>query len=297
VEVRFGAEGVRVWQLARADDTRPLFSPRPRELPHAELEWVDYELDRQEQVVFIVNALLGSICDALDVRSQGAHAMVLEFALSDRSLAAHPVRCSTPTADRKVWLRVIRAALEQITFEAPVLRISLRVEGVAPLPDRQGDLFDLGFGTARATEASLTHLLDRQDDALVQAMRSRHPLPERRVRWLAVREPTAWEPRRIRSDASAGSADPRLTLQLLETPQPVEVELVPRRDAEIPIRYRVGHTVYALPDAMGPDRISGGHGDVRFDREYFQGVRDDGTVVLLHRDRTENRWFLSGWWD
>src|SRR4051794_9077194 len=35
VEIRLGAEGVRLWKLARGEDDRLIFSPMPRELPHA----------------------------------------------------------------------------------------------------------------------------------------------------------------------------------------------------------------------------------------------------------------------
>ena len=296
VEVRFAVEGLRLWRLARADDRRLLFSPRARSLPEAELEWVDYELERQEQVVFIVHSLLGTVCDALAARGEGAHALALDFALADRSTAGHPLRASTPTADRRTWLRIVRATLEGVTFAAPVMKIALRVEAVTPLSDRQGDLFDQGFATARATETALAHLLDKQADAVVEAERTEHPLPERRIRWRAGD---------AGADARAGRRvglvrerpRPRLGLELLESPRPVQVRLAVRRDAAVPTRYRDGGTVYPLREALGPDHVSGGYGDARYDREYFQGIRADGVPVLLFRDRTENRWFLAGWWD
>ena len=148
VEIRFGVEGIRVWRLARADDFRPIFGPRPRELPQAMLEWVDYELDNQEQVLFIVNSLLATVTDELARRRQGAATMLLEFVLADRTTVEVPIRCANPTADRKTWLRVTRAALEPVTFSAPVTRIGLRAASATPLADRQADLFDRGHATA-----------------------------------------------------------------------------------------------------------------------------------------------------
>jgi impB/mucB/samB family C-terminal domain len=296
VEVRFGVEGVRLWRLARADDDRLLFSPRARSLPDAELEWVDYELERQEQVVFIVHSLLGTVCDALAARGEGAHALALEFALSDRSAVVHPLHASTPTADRRTWLRIVRATLERVTFSAPVTKIALRVEALTPLADRQGDLFDQGFATARATEAALAHLLDKQDDALVEAERTEHPLPERRVRWRAVQTGPAPHTGR-RAGALRERPAPRLALALLESPRAVQVRSSPRQDGEAPTWYRDGGVVFSIRDALGPDRISGGYGESRYDREYFQGIRADGVPVLLYRDLTDNRWYLAGWWD
>src|SRR6185436_2847303 len=62
VEIRLGAQGVRLWKLARGDDDRLIFSPIPRELPHASLEWSDYALTDTERLLFSVNALLGTVC-------------------------------------------------------------------------------------------------------------------------------------------------------------------------------------------------------------------------------------------
>ncbi len=295
VEVRFGAEGIRIWKLARADDSRPIFGPRPRELPSAELEWVDYELSNQEQVVFIVNSLLGTVTEALAVRREGAHAVILEFSLADRAVVAVPVRCSTPTADRKTWLRVIRFALETITFEAAVMRIALRVDATAPLADRQGDLFDFGFATARATEAALAHLLDKQADAIGVAHRIAHPLPERRVSWRY--DPAGQVAERPLPGGSSSHLMPELTLQILPAPLAIEVWPITRRGHSVPDRYYDGTRTYPLATSLGPDRISGGFDDTRFERDYFQGIRDDGVMVLLYRDLASGRWHLAGWWD
>ncbi len=295
VEVRFGAEGVRIWKLARADDPRPIFGPRPRELPSAELEWVDYELSNQEQVVFIVNSLLGTVTEALAARREGAHAVVLEFSLSNRTMVALPVRCSTPTSDRRTWLHVIRAALEVVTFEATVMRIALRVDAVAPLADRQGDLFDFGFATARATEAALAHLLDKQADAIGIAHRIDHPLPERRLVWRF--DPADQVADRPLPGGSSAGLIPELTLQILPAPLAIDIRTIMRRGLLVPDRYFDGTRNYSLSVSLGPDRISGGFDDTRFERDYFQGVRDDGVMVLLYRDHAADRWHLAGWWD
>ncbi len=295
VEVRFGAEGVRLWRLARADDPRPIFGPSRRELPNAELEWVDYELADQEQVVFIVNSLLTTVTDQLAARREGAHAVVLEFALADRTVVELPVRCGHPTAERKTWLRVIRAALEPVTFSAAVMRIGLRVSQAAPLADRQGDLFDAGFATARVTEAALAHLLDKQPDALVTARRNAHPLPETRIAWVA--EPSGQLPDLPAPGRGTVALEPRLSMQLFPAARSIDVRTVTRRGETIPDRYFDGSRSYPLSASLGPDRVSGGFGVQRFERDYFQGVRHDGVMVLLYRDRAADTWFLAGWWD
>lgn len=294
VEVRFGAEGVRIWRLARADDRRPVFAARLRELPHAMLEWVDYELANQEQVIFIVNSLLATVTGQLAARREGAHVMMLEFALADRTRVELPVRCSTPTADRRTWLRVTRATLEPVVFTAPVTSIGLRVVSATALADRQSDLFDRGHGTARAAETALAHLLDRQADAIVTGQRISHPLPERRLQWTA--DPTGQLP-----DPAPGTGSepgpPALSIQLLPDRREITVWTVTRRGHIVPDRYYDGIRNHALTVTLGPDRISGGFGDGSFTRDYFQGVRHDGVMVLLYRDAPADRWYLGGWWD
>ena len=78
VEVRLGAEGVRLWKLARGDDDRLIFAPIPRALPHASLEWSDYALTDTERLLFSVNALLGTVCEKLMERGSLAREMTLD---------------------------------------------------------------------------------------------------------------------------------------------------------------------------------------------------------------------------
>lgn len=222
--------------------------------------------------------------------------MTLEFQLANRTSATEPIRAAHPTADRATWLRIVRARLEQVTFAAPVTRIRLVVDRLAPIDDRQGDLFDKGFATARATEAALAHLLDLAPNAIAVPRATRHPLPDHRLDWAA--DPSGES---LARESSVGAIpvdlDPVLTVQTLPAAAPIDVWSVARRDAVVPDRYFDGIRNYHLTRSLGPDRISGGFGGVRFDREYFQCVRDDGVMVLLYHDRESARWWLAGWWD
>src|SRR3954468_16449437 len=70
VEVRFGAEGARLWRLSRADGSRRIFPRMARALPSAPVGWVDYTLKDPERLVFIINALVGNITTELSSRGQ-----------------------------------------------------------------------------------------------------------------------------------------------------------------------------------------------------------------------------------
>jgi hypothetical protein len=186
VEVRLGAEGVRLWRLARADDPRWIFTTPPRALPSAALEWVEYTLADPERLLFIVNALAGSVCGELVTRGERARELSLVFSLANRKQSAHVVRTARASADRARWMRLIRAALEQLTLPDAVTGVALRVDRVTGNEGAQGDLFDRGFASAGAVEESLAQLVDDQgEDVLVVPQNSEHPLLEMRTRWVA----------------------------------------------------------------------------------------------------------------
>jgi protein ImuB len=297
VEVRFGVEGVRLWQLARADDRRQIFTEVPRELPHASLEWTDYSLTDPERLVFIINALAVRVTTSLEERGESAREIALVFTLANREEHVLRVRFTRPTASRKTWMRQLRAQLDRLTLGDAVTGVLLRVDAIAAKRSPQGDLFDRGFASAGATEQALAQLIDDQGDILLTPERTEHALLERRTRWVA--ESPAALVERSGSEVGAGRAPalPHLTLQLLPHPEPITVITSERRDHRLPVRYREGSRWHSLAEVAGPDRVSGGHWEEAYAREYFRGVREDGVMVWVYRDGLSGSWFFHGWWD
>jgi len=297
VEVRFGIEGVRLWQLARADDRRPIFTEVPRELPHASVEWADYTLTDPERLVFIINALAERVITSLDEQGESARELALVLSLANREHSTSRVRFTRPTTSRKIWMRQIRAQLERLTLGDAITGVLLRVAVIAATRSPQGDLFDRGFASAGATEQALAQLIDDQGEILFTPERSGHVLLDRRTRWVAESPSTLVE--RSGSDVGAARAPAplSLTLQLLPEPQPIVVVTGERRDHFIPVRYRDGAIWHDLDEVAGPDRASGGHWEGGYAREYFRGVREDGVLVWIFRDAIDETWFLHGIWD
>jgi hypothetical protein len=291
VEVRFGREGLATWRLARADDRRPIFSSRPRELPNASLDWTEFSTSDLEQLVFVLHSLLKTVCDTLAVNGTGARSLTLTLALENRTTIVQPVGAARSTAQRTTWLRLMRRALERITLPDRVTGIAVQVDAVGAPEVRQGDLFDLGFASAHAAESAVGHVMDLQSDAVVVAERTEHFLPERRVRWKAV-EPAA---------ESGGSArdplSPALHPVLLPAPREITVLSQSRRGFATPFRYIDNGAALSLKECVGPHCISGERWTDSFAREYHQGVRADGVVVLLYREVPSDKWYLAGWWD
>jgi protein ImuB len=296
VEVRFGAEGARLWRLSRADDSRRIFSNIPRALPSASLDWVDYTLKDPERLVFIINALVGNITTELKSRGQGAREVTIIFSLANRETFEHLVRPARSTASHKAWMRLIRTHLERITLPDGVVGITIRVESVTGEVERQGDIFDRGFATARAAEETIAQLLDDQGSVVVTPRNTQHPLIDRRTEWVSQDPSHASARIQIRERVVKATASPSLTLQLLPEPRRIAVTTKRRRDHQIPLQFRDKQWTTII-SAAGPDRVSGGQWGEPYAREYFRCVTDDGMMVWLYRDARSDEWYLHGWWD
>ena len=296
VEVRFGAEGSRLWRLSRADDSRRIFTSIPRALPLASLDWVEYTLKDPERLVFIINALVGNISTELRARGQCAREVTLIFSLANRETYEHLVRPARSTSSHRAWMRLIRSHLERITLPDGVVGITIRVESVTGEVERQGDIFDRGFATARAAEETIAQLLDDQGAVVVTPRNTQHPLIDRRTEWVSQEPSQASARIQLRERAVKATAAPRLTLQLLPEPRRIAVKTRRRRDHELPIQYRDREWMEII-SAAGPDRVSGGRWSEPYAREYFRCVTDDGMMLWIYRDAREDGWYLHGWWD
>jgi hypothetical protein len=296
VEVRFGAEGARLWRLSRADDSRRIFTSIPRALPSASLDWVDYTLRETERLVFIINALIGNITTELTSRGQCAREMTMIFSLANRESFEHLVRPARSTASHKAWMRLIRTHLERITLPDGVLGITIRVESVTGEVERQGDIFDRGFATARAAEETIAQLLDDQGAVVVTPRNTQHPLIDRRTEWVSQEPSQASARIQLRERVVKATAAPSLTLQLLPEPRRIAVTTKRRRDHQVPVQYRDKQWLTII-SAAGPDRVSGGQWAEPYAREYFRCVTDDGMMVWVYRDARDDSWYLHGWWD
>jgi protein ImuB len=296
VEVRFGSEGIQLWRLSRADDTRPIFTSVARSLPSASMNWVDYALKDPERLVFVINALLGNICTDLKSRGQGAREMTLVFSLANRESYEHPIRPARSTSSQKAWLRLIRTHFERITLQDAVTGIALRVDAVTGELERQGDVFDRGFATIGAAEETIAQLLDDQGSIVVTPSNTNHPLLDRRTEWVSQEPSRAVARDGARERSASSSVSPKLMLQLLPQPKRVIVKTRPRRNHSCPIRYRDSEWT-GITSAAGPDRVSGGQWAEPYAREYFRCVTEHGTLVWLFRDARDDEWYLHGWWD
>lgn len=301
VEVRLGVEGVRLWRLARGDDSRLLFRPMPPERPHASIDFVDYQVTDAARLVFTSNALLGTVCDTLQARGERSRTMALSLSLGSGSVLRRELRCSRPTAQRGPWLDRIRDELERLSLPDTVTGVMLESVGEEPISATQGDLFDRGFATAGAVEEAVARLADTMGAVFLEPERNDHPLADVRTQW-QVREPAVVVGERAGKGIALAEPEvvpdtPCLALQLLPRPKPVGVQTQTRRDHQLPIAYRQGRQWVEIVEAAGPDRVSGGHDGETFAREYYRCATAEGKLLWLFRDALADAWHLHGWWD
>jgi protein ImuB len=306
VELRLGAEGVRVWRLARAEDPRWPFRPAPPAEIVAEAE-LEAPVATVEPLRFLVRGLLGSVLEQLGRRQRIPAGVRLVLLLDGGGTRVLRVRPARPTADERVLGDLCWRALEGAEPGAPV--IGLRMEGVEEGAARadQLDIFRPPAPDPAAVHAALLPLLARWgEDALSRATPRGAHLPADAVVWEglgeravlelsgAVREPHP-EAEGEEGTVAIGRAALPLRLRRLPRPDPLAVQTdeggrpralsLPGRGGFLPVR------------AQGPERLSGRWWSDGYAREYWLAEGADGQLRLLYQDGRSGEWRLEGWYD
>ncbi len=127
---RFGAEAARWHDLARGCDDRPL-QPRTRALRVGRTLYGEGEASSEEQVLFALRTLVGWVVDDLCAAGRRAGRLVLQLECEDGSTRELATRVAQPTAVPATLFELLRARLEGVTLEAPVVGLRLAAEELA----------------------------------------------------------------------------------------------------------------------------------------------------------------------
>jgi protein ImuB len=194
VIARFGAAGAGLHDLARGLDGRPLRPRRPLERLAAEVE-LDPPVDTLEPLRFVLRHLCGALCAQLSARGAGAGRATLALTLSlagGPSARDYDQALPEPAAAADLLERLLMARLEASPPGAPVERLGVALDAVAPLAGQQLMLFTPQAARTGRLEWQLASLALRfGPDRVLRAEPAdpEAPLAERRFTWRRAVDP------------------------------------------------------------------------------------------------------------
>ncbi|MFM9014763.1 MAG: hypothetical protein ACKORK_14655, partial [Gemmatimonadota bacterium] len=196
VERRWGAEGLALWRLARADDPRRA-TLATRDDPRRVTHELPAAVTTMEPILFVVRAALDRLVRALaaDGRAAAAIAITLTIAGDRPRCVTREVRPATPMARVGPLFERCRALLDTWTLEAPVEQVEVSIAQAVTATAEQGDLLTPAWRDAAAADAALARLRTTLGpDTVVRPVRRDSHAPERAGAWDTIETFTAPPP-------------------------------------------------------------------------------------------------------
>lgn len=284
---RFGGAGATWHERARGIDRTP-FLPRAHAVAIEATLFGEGTAEVEAQVVFALRVLIDRVCADMECLGKRAGALALELELENGEVRTREIGLARPTAQARSMLDVLRANLEGITFEAPV--IGLRVRALRL--EEAGEALPLFRSADDLDPQTIAVTLARLEAALGEPARR-----ARGVRAYALEEQFAYAPFSASFEPvpqeDAGDAVPRSSamipqLQLLEVRE-IEVRTVGGAPAF------VGSPPRAVLECAGPWRIEESWYATPLARDEYDVLLDGGALYRIYR-QGEN-WYLRGSYD
>ncbi|MDE2482741.1 MAG: DNA polymerase Y family protein [bacterium] len=278
---RFGRDAARWHAWARGEDRTP-FVPRGHALAIEAALFGEGHADDEASVFFALRVLLARICGDLERCGKRASLLRLEVELDNGERRPFDVHLAAPTADEKAMLDVLRAKLEDVRFDAPLVGLRVRAmeldEGGEELVLVRTDDID------RQSVAVLLARLESVIGAPVRRARTRaaHPLEER----------FRYEPFVLPKHEPPGGAVPLAPASVVP-----QLRLLAVKEIDVRVRRGEPHQVdgRSVARCAGPWRIDDGWFGAAIARDEYDVVLDDGEVCRIYRQGTH--WYLRGSYD
>jgi protein ImuB len=291
---RFGPAAAVWHDRARGIDRRPL-RPRPRELRIDRRLYGEGEATSEDAVLFALRSLVGTVVDDLGTAGKRAGRLILALECENGDLRELSVRVAQPTALPATLFDLLRARLEGITLDAPVIGLRLTAEGL-----ESGGVPIALFAAGDPDPDALGIVLARLEAALGEGRALRPQLAEAaRDERRATMEPFTLEPLVTRTWNAVAKPAPlpaTATLQFRpHAPQPVAVRVIGGQP-----RF-VGTPEALVLDCAGPWRIDEGWwapltgSSECVVRDEYDVLLDDGSLVRLARE--PDGWCVRGVYD
>jgi protein ImuB len=281
---RLGTEGVRLWERAAGEGTRPLRLVEPARSFSAEWAY-DQPVESVEPLFFKLRRFAERV--ALELRGAGfvAERLSLTLLLEDGGDHRWEFRLPEPSADVEGWVRVLGGHLATVRTKARVAGVRL-VAAPARAPERQDGLFDAALRDPALFWENLARIAAIVGDERVgtPVMLDTH----RPDAFALVRPAEAVEP------ADAPPVHPPFgpTLRRFRPPWPVRVGC----ESGAPARIGGGRIEGRVRAALGPWLSEGGWwGQEPWSAETWQVELESGGVYQLAR--SGGAWSVEGMLD
>jgi protein ImuB len=282
---RFGPQASRWHACARGEDPTP-FVPRGHAVAIEASIFGEGRAEDEAQVVFALRMLLSRICSDLERCGKRAGCLQLDVELEDAQTRHFEVTMASPTVVERDMLDVIRAKLEGVRFEAPIVGLRMRAGRLEEGGEKIA-LFADGDFDRQAIAVAISRLEAMLGEPVRQARtRNAHVLEER----------FAYEPFKL------CHAEP---VEAQRKPDALVPQLRLLNVSEIDVRVRNGEPAAIACGAKPPRAVRGCSGPWRVEIGWFSDayvVRDEYDVLLedgeLYRIyRQGARWYLRGAYD
>jgi protein ImuB len=293
---RLGNAGVRLQQIARGQDARPLVHTTPEDPFEATcaLEW---PVDTLEPLSFIVSRLLEPLCARLERADRAAATLDTTLQLVTRE--RHTCRLELPTAirDPKVLRTLVLLDLESHPPSAGIDRVTITIH---PTPGRiiQHSLLTRALPSPEQLSTLTARLTAVMGDGRVGAPTL---VDTHRPEAFAMQRFTPTEQLVTPVSASVAASSTHRVLRRFRQPVPAQVDVQDGRPIHVTPQGLPGGPV---AQAAGPWRTSGDwwkvqgeRADRPWDRDEWDVCLRNGHVYHLHHEPAREHWFVAGCYD
>ena len=127
LQARIGAEGIRLYKMARGEDT-DFLNPYAHKPVFEERKVLDWELNSLDHILFFLKVMLERLCQRLRNHGLAAESLVMNLTLSDKTSSIRKIRLASPLRDTKSLLLLVRLNLRENLILKPVVEISVKAE-------------------------------------------------------------------------------------------------------------------------------------------------------------------------
>lgn len=249
-------------------------------------EVLEHPIESLALIEHVVRELVNRIARMLAPRQQGAVRLFGRLDCAPGPLTFH-VGLFRPSADPQHLWDLVRM---QLALPGPVGRVTLAAPQIAPLENRQRELFAGSHDVSRQLNLLIDRLSSRLGaSAVLRPEPTADPLPERAVRYVPLIE-LARKRRASKSPPYSAATRP-LTLHSL--PRALEVvSVVPDGP---PVSFRLSGRMHRITHWWGPERIESGWWRGRsVRRDYYRVETESGQRYWIFRHLTDGMWFMHG---